>query len=105
MSIQLGPKQREWLAALRSGQYKQTKGQLSRENSFCCLGVLCVISGEPWNTYYFPPESIAKSFGLRCENPGPIGRDCGSLNDDGKTFAEIADILEANPQDYFKESR
>lgn len=32
-----------WIEALRSGEYKQTEGQLHDpdENSFCCLGVLC----------------------------------------------------------------
>lgn len=30
-----------WVKALRSGKYKQGKGQLRTKNSFCCLGVLC----------------------------------------------------------------
>jgi hypothetical protein len=39
----------KWVAALRSGKYKQTKQTLKREEadgsaSFCCLGVLCEIS-------------------------------------------------------------
>ena len=33
----------KWLTALRSGNYKQTKGTLRKNNSFCCLGVLCDI--------------------------------------------------------------
>lgn len=44
----------EWLAALRSGKYKQAKGMLKRSASelsnnsvgFCCMGVLCDISGQ-----------------------------------------------------------
>lgn len=33
---------KEWIAALRSGDYRQGRGQLrSEDNSFCCLGVLC----------------------------------------------------------------
>lgn len=33
----------EWVAALRSGKYKQAKSMLSTAGgeSFCCLGVLC----------------------------------------------------------------
>lgn len=32
----------EWVAALRSGEYKQGQGVLrSRNDEFCCLGVLC----------------------------------------------------------------
>lgn len=39
----------KWVAALRSGKYKQTTGQLVEESergklSYCCLGVLCEIS-------------------------------------------------------------
>lgn len=35
----------KWVAALRSGNYKQTTGMLNRNNeSFCCLGVLCEIA-------------------------------------------------------------
>jgi hypothetical protein len=30
----------KWVAALRSGEYKQTKGYLHNEEGFCCLGVL-----------------------------------------------------------------
>jgi hypothetical protein len=29
-----------WLKALRSGKYKQARGQLKKGNGFCCLGVL-----------------------------------------------------------------
>lgn len=39
----------KWLAALRSGDYKQTAGTLRDEdkpNSFCCLGVLCNIHAQ-----------------------------------------------------------
>lgn len=31
----------EWVAALRSGEYRQTKRQLRYGDNFCCLGVLC----------------------------------------------------------------
>jgi len=31
----------KWIAALRSGEYKQTKGALRKADGFCCLGVLC----------------------------------------------------------------
>lgn len=32
----------KWIAALRSGKYKQGRGQLrSLNNNYCCLGVLC----------------------------------------------------------------
>lgn len=36
-----------WVDALRSGKYKQGKGQLrTEEGNFCCLGVLCNLHAE-----------------------------------------------------------
>jgi hypothetical protein len=36
-----------WLKALRSGEYKQGRGQLrDANNNFCCLGVLCNIHAQ-----------------------------------------------------------
>jgi hypothetical protein len=32
---------KEWVTALRSGEYQQGRGQLKSGNEFCCLGVLC----------------------------------------------------------------
>ena len=31
----------KWVAALKSGKYKQARGYLKTENGYCCLGVLC----------------------------------------------------------------
>lgn len=43
--MQLTDQQKEniklWLAALRSGEYKQATGVLNNGNGFCCLGVAC----------------------------------------------------------------
>ena len=30
---------KKWVAALRSGEYKQCKGRLQRDDAYCCLGV------------------------------------------------------------------
>lgn len=35
----------KWIAALRSGEYKQATSQLQKGDSFCCLGVLCKVAG------------------------------------------------------------
>lgn len=38
-----------WVAALRSGKYRQTRGTLNEGDvSFCCLGVLCDTEGLGW---------------------------------------------------------
>lgn len=34
----------KWVAALRSGKFKQGEGQLRLNGKHCCLGVLCEIS-------------------------------------------------------------
>lgn len=40
---------KDWLAALRSGNYKQITGFLHTEDGFCPFGVLCdVVDSEAW---------------------------------------------------------
>ena len=36
---------RKWVAALRSGKYKQTISSLYDAGGFCCLGVMCALRG------------------------------------------------------------
>lgn len=41
----------KWIKALRSGKYKQAKGQFQKEDGYCCLGVACrVINKTDLNT-------------------------------------------------------
>lgn len=47
----------EWVVALRSGEYKQGPGALHRGDKFCCLGVLCDLSGGEWGYLIRPDES------------------------------------------------
>lgn len=35
-----------WVAALRSGEYAQTRQRLADDDGFCCLGVLCEIAEQ-----------------------------------------------------------
>lgn len=53
---------KEWLAELRSGKRRQTKGVLkSRNGSYCCLGVACDLAAVPvvYNgSYYFGKTDI-----------------------------------------------
>jgi len=109
---------KKWLWWLRSGQYDQTDGTLMEEDSggnakFCCLGVLCNIhaeeTGEGWwegDTYYpgpyaisgnaILPRAVADWAGVY-SSPTIDGQDEKTLtriNDSGKTFKEIADLIE-----------
>lgn len=98
---------RKWVEALRSGKYQQGKSALRCEDQFCCLGVLCDISGAgQWNETHHgiyeyvvrgnssrmgPPEPWQNSIGLRLEESGELWR----MNDiRDKSFAEIADYIE-----------
>lgn len=93
---------RVWINELRSGRYKQTAGALRRRGSYCCLGVLCDLSGagkwqEDCNDKYayddaagFLPSSVEEWAGV----PDRSARELAQRNDSGKTFAEIADWIE-----------
>ena len=97
-----------WLAALRSGEYQQTTGQLKDDLGFCCLGVLCDLhakeTGNEWKGYYyyknedFLPFEVKKWASVDSCNPRTRelgGRQLTSLNDDHDySFAQIADVIE-----------
>lgn len=104
----------KWLAALRSGEYKQTKDVLCQlvedkgtHAGHCCLGVLCEVMGlasevaddGKWfldeggsakNRIYMPTNASNRA-GIRQSEGELMG-----MNDAGKPFAEIADWIEQN---------
>lgn len=106
----------KWIAALRSGEYKQGIGCLHgvREgDEYCCLGVLCALHlndfGGQWVPYspsiltYLTetaklPKEVQKWAGLTTPNPKLGEESCVTLNDGlcGRkcTFPEIADLIE-----------
>lgn len=104
-----------WLTALRSGEYKQGQNYLERRGCNCCLGVLAKIEGVPMKDRYFDDmdngeQDIEEQYGVFDfgdsfdEHTYPPDDWCGlsrdtirklaTMNDDGKTFAEIADHIE-----------
>lgn len=110
---------RKWVAALRSGNYKQGRGDLRKRPInesgfvFCCLGVLCDISGlGEWDgTCYLVngdpyegdlPVPVAEWLGLVPVGSDKYGTDVEledstaiNLNDNyGYTFEQIADAIE-----------
>jgi hypothetical protein len=101
------------IAALRSGQYEQAQSVLRDEEGFCCLGVAeDVLNPEPWRrggirsdrwikgdgtTYYLTP-AVKSRLGWS-DSAGVLrgatnGNCLAFLNDQGASFAEIADIIE-----------
>lgn len=102
----------KWLEALRSGQYQQVKGVLRHSDSansqgYCCLGVLCDIyskeTATPWvgdsflgHTCVLPLE-IIKRCDISINQFGGLGLlqdSLSQMNDHGKTFNDIADVIE-----------
>jgi len=94
----------KWIAGLKGGEYKQTTGTLQRKDgSFCCLGVLCDVSGAgTWgqsNYHKFFESHRAGRRELTLED-GDFGlslryiTELTNLNDSGKSFDAIADYID-----------
>lgn len=111
---------REWVKSLRSGEYEQGQGRLRIGDEFCCLGVACdllakkgmarwnggvAVCGESEGDVHLP--TVAGDFlGLKTgwgsfDCPVSGAASLVDLNDSGKTFAEIADIIESEPEGLF----
>ena len=114
------PEIKQWVEALRSGKYKQGRGQLRFKNEYCCLGVLCDISKlgkwvsqDGFCDYEYTtsssqdsctsslPSPVMEWANLRSVlgrfNPRKNSTTLVKINDDrGKSFVEIADIIEKN---------
>lgn len=96
----------KWVKALRSGRYKQGIGVLRRKNNtYCCLGVLYeVVKGKnAWTLLEIlsafethdshttmPSPTFLGEVGLQVKEADYLAE----LNDEGKTFEEIADAIE-----------
>lgn len=99
----------KWIEALRSGKYKQGKGNLCHKGYYCCLGVLCeLLKNRPKFIKYVNPYMKNVSYGglfaeLSVDQCEIIGINYNStrklitMNDDiGNSFEEIADWIEEN---------
>ena len=99
---------KKWIMALRSGEYKQTRGRLEDDLGFCCLGLACKILIPEKHLVLNHAEFIFGVYPARQTNApkwlNEINVDfevktstyLAELNDTKKfTFDEIADCLEA----------
>jgi hypothetical protein len=110
----------KWLMALRSGEYKQSRGELNRMDpagifdGYCCLGVLCDLhakeTGHKWDIdgcYYsnagLPPKEVVDWAEIPTINQIATVRgidvraglvSLAGQNDIGLPFAEIATLIE-----------
>lgn len=96
----------KWLAALRSGSYKQGRGVLREQcqdgDKFCCLGVLCdIVAPEGWvlhgpNTiasYHNRNGTLSTTFLDRVQLSTREASMLISLNDAGDSFTTIAEAI------------
>lgn len=101
----------KWVAALRSGQYNQITGELRSGCGHCCLGVLCEISQQ--ETQFGIAENLEESgdvelLSLTVRTWAELTLEAGACvtiqgendtlsnhNDQGKTFAQIANAIES----------
>jgi hypothetical protein len=113
-----------WVEALRSGDYKQGEGVLrDGDGNYCCLGVACelavkdgvemdVYTPEDGSTLYdgqaiVCPRKVqdwlrlAERHGAHRDHVSRDTRYLTTLNDNGATFAEIADLIESEPKGLF----
>lgn len=100
----------QWLAKLRSGEIPQGVGALEKDGKCCCLGVLCLVAKVPRTEHVFmfddalgsPAYSNSTVYGrlhAEIEGHGSGCKRIGTLmhmNDNGKSFAEIADWIETH---------
>lgn len=109
-----------WVEALRSGKYEQGTDDLRLDGgAMCCLGVACEISGlGHWDnggryvtetdrhTGELNPDSDMTDWLGLASGAGSFGQfdehdrreSLAHLNDTGKSFSEIADIIESEPE-------
>ena len=98
--------------ALRSGLYEQTVEALQDENGFCCLGVMCMVyeketgielvrdnKGFIYGGDLNDQEGVREWVGLVKDSGASKANDSlVHLNDEGHTFAAIADFIESEPR-------
>ena len=81
-----------WVAALRSGEYRQIKGWLAdTKNGRCCLGVLCDVAAEDgiieWQTSGINKKAVGADSGSSYTLPHDV-MEWAALEDDDPESTE-----------------
>ena len=107
--LELGPIQKQWTAALRSGEYPQGRSYMVCNGKYCCLGVAARCFELDHDRFYLTNKSWEKlglrdSDGAFAYTPELTYGSLAQMNDKGISFAEIADFIEQNPDLVFTHS-
>lgn len=87
---------KDWIAALRGGDYPQTEGKLQTDIGFCCLGVACDLYARDSNEEYWIPCANYYMF----KDPNTDQKDENSLPGTLVQFLELThDDDGENPQE------
>lgn len=117
---------KKWVAALRSGEYKQTTEVLynKTEDAYCCLGVACMVYEQETGNMLTKDLEVEQGFdeslrafpevqewlGLngeegyfnQIERGKRYAKTLTTLNDsEGYSFEDIADVIESEPDGLF----
>ena len=125
MTKSMNENAKKWVAELRSGRWLQARNALSyNRKSFCCLGVACELYEQTvgglrikklpggkisYNEFSdLLPDTVRDWIGLvdrggnysitNSVHPEEITGNLTVDNDSGKTFSEIANIIEAHSE-------
>lgn len=118
--FKLGPKQKKWIRALKSGKFKKAKGDLEKDGGYCCLGVAnCVLKlGENVQEHSglvdtYPELGLYGSLG-EIETDNDYGYkflrgtkeydSLADMNDKNISHKKIAEFIETNPELVFTKS-
>lgn len=102
----------EWIAALRSGKYKQGRAALrNADDTYCCMGVLCdLYNADAWSMTspmrpfywrsgslaYAPNEIVRETLGVRdFATADRVQGQLAQMNDNVTSFLVIAEYLES----------
>ena len=128
--MKLGPVQKEWVEYLRNNPSKQMKSCLGHVNPSngeiiraCCLGAGLIIARKNQPDKGYDSNGVIRDLDeneiintAAIENPDLLGLHDGfgfipkdavslaMLNDEGKTWPEIADFIEKHPEEVFSKS-
>ena len=123
--MKIGPNQERWLTALETTELPQAKNRLQTADGYCCLGIACVVNGDP-NPVGFdlqnhrhvvealalrdpqgdPPDVIPDKAKDRLRRLGIVTAGLTALNDfERMTFTQIAAFVREFPELYFTEPR